>query len=100
MGIISSGIQSIAEERARTTSKIEKIYSEVTEGVADELVAAAVSDIYKEGVDDIDLSELSDLLDSLPDSAIDEKEEIIRMIACEDDGIDIDDIVGVVSNAE
>ena len=64
MGIISSGIQSIARERARQTSKIEKIHSEVNEAVADDAVAYA------------------------------------RILAVEDDTIDIDDIVGVSLNAE
>ena len=100
MGIISSGIQSIAEERAKSVSKVEKIYSEVTESVADELVYSAVSDTYTESVSDIDMDELSALLDELPDSAIDEKEEIIRILTSDDDTIDIDDIVGVTMNAE
>lgn len=100
MGIISSGIQSIAMERARQTSKIEKIHSEVTEAVADDAVASAVSDMYKESMDDIDMSELMALMEELPESAADEKMEIARILAVEDDTIDIDDIVGVSLNAE
>ncbi len=100
MGIISSGIQSIAMERARQTSKIEKIHSEVTEAVADDAVASAVSDMYKESMDDIDMSELMTLMEELPESAADEKMEIARILAVEDDTIDIDDIVGVSLNAE
>lgn len=100
MGIISSGIQSIAMERARQTSKIEKIYSEVTEAVADDAVASAVSDMYKESMDDIDMSELMSLMEELPESAADEKMEIARILAVEDDTIDIDDIVGISLNAE
>ena len=45
MGIINAGIQSIAEERARTTCRIEKIHSEVTESVADELVEELTAEI-------------------------------------------------------
>ena len=100
MGIISSGIQSIAMERARQTSKIEKIHSEVTEAVADDAVASAVSDMYKESMDDIDMSELMALMEELPETAADEKMEIARILAVEDDTIDIDDIVGVSLNAE
>ena len=100
MGIISSGIQSIAMERARQTSKIEKIHSEVTEAVADDAVASAVSDMYKESMDDIDMSELMALMEELPENAADEKMEIARILAVEDDTIDIDDIVGVSLNAE
>ena len=100
MGIISSGIRSIAMERARQTSKIEKIHSEVTEAVADDAVASAVSDMYKESMDDIDMSELMALMEELPESAADEKMEIARILAVEDDTIDIDDIVGVSLNAE
>ena len=100
MGIINSGIQSIAEERARATSKIERIYSEVTESVADENISYAVDEVVKESVDDISLADLEELLRELPDDAIDEKEEIARILACEDDDIDIDDIVGVSINAE
>ena len=100
MGIISSGIQSIAMERAKQTSKIEKIHSEVTEAVADDAVASAVSDMYKESMDDIDMSELMALMEELPESAADEKMEIARILAVEDDTIDIDDIVGVSLNAE
>lgn len=100
MGIISSGIQSIAMERARQTSKIEKIHSEVTEAVADDAVASAVSDMYKESMDDIDMSELMALMEELPESAADEKMEIARILAVEDDTIDIDDIVGISLNAE
>ena len=79
MGIISSGIQSIAMERARQTSKIEKIHSEVTEAVADDAVASAVSDMYKESMDDIDMSELMALMEELPETAADEKMEIARI---------------------
>ena len=100
MGIISSGIQSIAMERARQTSKIEKIHSEVTEAVADDAVSSAVSDMYKESMDDIDMSELMALMEELPENAADEKMEIARILAVEDDTIDIDDIVGVSLNAE
>ena len=100
MGIINSGIQSIAEERARATSKIERIYSEVTESVADENISYAGDEVVKESVDDISLADLEELLRELPDDAIDEKEEIARILACEDDDIDIDDIVGVSINAE
>ena len=100
MGIISSGIQSIAMERARQTSKIEKIHSEVTEAVADDAVASAVSDMYKESMDNIDMSELMALMEELPENAADEKMEIARILAVEDDTIDIDDIVGVSLNAE
>lgn len=101
MGIINSGIKSIAEERARTTAKIERIYSEVTEAAADESVMDASMEVVKESaVDDIDLEELDALLRELPADAEDEREEIARILAVEDDDIDIDDIVGVSLNAE
>lgn len=100
MGIINSGIQSIATERARTTSKIERIHSEVTESVADELVMAASVAVYKESVDEMDTAELEALLKELPEDANLEKEEIARILAVEDEDIDIDDIVGVSLNAE
>lgn len=100
MGIINAGIQSIAEERARATCRIEKIHSEVTESVADELVAGAVTEVVKESADDVDLAELEALLQELPVDAEEEKEVIARILAVEDDDIDIDDIVGVVQNAE
>lgn len=101
MGIIDAGIQSIAEERARTTCKIEKIHSEVTESVADELVIEASDQVVKESVDlDISTEELEALLNELPADADMEKEEIARILAAEDDDIDIDDIVGVTMNAE
>ena len=100
MGIINSGIQSIAVERARATSKIERIYSEVTESVADELVSSAVVEVMQESVDDISMEELEELLNELPVDANMEREEIARILACEDDTIDIDDLVGVTLNAE
>jgi len=100
MGIISAGIQSIATERAKATCRIERVYSEVTESVSDEMVAYAVTDVFNESGDDIDLSELDALLSELPVDADMEKEEIIRVLASEDDTIDIDDIVGVTRNAE
>ena len=89
MGIINSGIQSIAEEKASTTSKIERIHSEVTESVADELVMSASVAVYKESVDEMDDTELEALLKELPEDADLEKEEIARILAVEDDDIDL-----------
>ena len=51
MGIINSGLQSIAEERARAIGKIERISSEVTESVADELVETATSGLMMESAE-------------------------------------------------
>ncbi len=101
MGIINSGLQSIAEERARAIGKIERISSEVTESVADELVTSATSGLMMESVEgELTNEELEELLRELPDDAELEKEEIARILACDDEDIDIDDIVGVVTNAE
>jgi hypothetical protein len=101
MGLINTGIRSIAEERAKDTAKIEKIYSEVEESVADSLVVQASFDIFSESsLDMMDDAELDELLNELPDDACDEKEEIGRMLLSEDNEIDIDDIIGVIDNAE
>ena len=102
MGIINSGIQSVAEERARAIGKIERIHAEVTESVADDAVFEASGETFMESVMDGGLSteELEELLGELPDNADMEKEEIARILTCEDDDIDIDDIVGVTMNAE
>lgn len=96
MGQIDTGLRSIAMERARETAKIEHIYSEVTESVADEAVASASSMVAMESATDLMSDEaLDELLQSLPEDALDEKEEIARIIGSEDNSIDIDDIVGV-----
>ena len=100
MGIINAGIQSIAQERARTTCRIERIHSEVTESVVDEMINSASDEVMNESVDDISIEELDALLKELPVDADMEKEEIARVLAIEDEDIDIDDIVGVVTNAE
>lgn len=101
MGIINSGLQSIAEERARAIGKIERISSEVTESVADELVETATSGLMMESAEgELTNEELEELLRELPDDAELEKEEIARILACDDEDIDIDDIVGVVTNTE
>ena len=100
MGIIDSGIQSIAYERAKAACRIEKILSEVTESVADDMVELAAYEVTFESANNLSNEEMLSLLSDLPADASDEKQEIARAIACEDDSLDIDDIVGVNMNAE
>jgi len=99
MGIINTGLQSIAMERAKETAKIGKIHSEVTENAIDEIVNTVADEVMQESFDDMDIAELDALLHELPDDATAEKEEIARMLTNDDDDIDIDDIVGIVDDA-
>lgn len=99
MGMIGNAIQCVALERAKATCKIEKIFSEVMEDTADESVLMAASSLYTESsIEEMTDEELDELINSLPDDAGNEQVEIARMIASEDNSIDIDDILGIVEN--
>lgn len=96
MGQINTGLRFIAIERARETAKIEHIFSEVTEAVVDDAIENAAVCIAMESATDLmSDEELDDLIQSLPDDAADEKEEIARIIGCEDNNVDIDDVIGI-----
>lgn len=99
MGMIGTAIESVARERARATCKIEKIFSEVMENKSDEAVLRASSAVYTESsIDTMTDEELDELINALPVDAEDEQAEIARMIASEDNSIDIDDILGINEN--
>ena len=95
MGQIYAGMESIAMERAIETCKIEKIVSEVTEAVCDDAVEMAGESVMKESVETMTDEELEALISELPADAGDEKVEVARILANEENQIDIDDIVGV-----
>ena len=103
MGQIYSGIRSIAEERAKSFVKTEKIFSEVRESVVDDLFREATDEFLMESsVDSMTDEELDELLNELPSDASDEKAEIARILAAnENDGmVDLDDALGIIETLD
>jgi len=101
MGMISRGIQSIAQERAKNACIIEKITSETKEDVVDRAVQEACNAIfYESDVDMMSDDELEELIKELPADANEEKEEIRRIINVDDNDVDIDDIIGIYENID
>lgn len=95
MGQIANNLFRFSREKASIARNVEVVSSEVTEDCADELVFKASAALYTES-DETDDEFIDSLERELPDTDEDASAEINRILAVDNEDIDIDDILGVV----